>query len=293
MNRNRSRVWWGLLILVLLAAAVFFGYYLGRDNAPVEKTIPLGIKEVEPGNKSDKEINEKEPKKVRVEIKEKEPSIGVTSQPITEDYCAQIESQIHDFFIYLDSKDYVKKIGLKYDSFTLYKKILGEFSANLPIPSGESLSPEIMNKNIFFLFRTIDSVDIYFMKEVLKNEADTMEMNFDLFYKYFMLKDQCPGRENTRPSFQVLYRYAGFFLNTIGGRAYLFRRTSALRLLMTYYSILIIHDADKKGKNNYGIDIFPEIEPLTKEIGIFPDLRFRNEYISRLMEIKNYYAEKR
>ena len=62
---------------------------------------------------------------------------------------------------------------------------------------------------------------------------------------------------------------------------------------MTYYSILIIHDADKKGKNNYGIDIFPEIEPLTKEIGIFPDFRFRNEYISRLMEIKNYYAEKR
>ncbi|MBN2062422.1 MAG: hypothetical protein JW882_18615 [Deltaproteobacteria bacterium] len=317
MKKKRSRIWWGLLILLLLAIAIFFGYYLGRDNALVEeaalveevvekaKKIPLKIKEVNPVSNSThgikernerneiEQIEETEPQKVRIAIKGKEPSIGIPAQPLKEDYCAQIESQFSDFFIYLDSRDYIKEMDLKTDSLSLYKKILGELSSNPPIPSGEGLSPEIMNTNIFFLFRILDWEDICFVKEVLKHEADTIEMNMDLFYQFFMSRDQCPDPENLRPTFRILYHYAGFFLNTIGGRACLFRRTSTVRLLMTYYSILVIHEADKTGGNNYGIDICPEIAPLMREISIQPDLRFQNEYISQLTGIKDYYEGKR
>lgn len=321
MKKERSRIWKWLLIAAILLIAILSGYYLETDNFPLREVLkekekkPLHVKEsspvknttgldaqnekreqTAPGDENKGEAlsgNELEGQIVRMEIKQPEPQIGIPSQPVTEDYCAKIDAQIHDFFIYLNGRDYIKKMGVDINSLNLYKKLLLALSSNPPVPSGEGLSAEIMNMNIFYLFRILDGEDMYFVKEVLRNEADNIEMNIDLFYRYFMLKDQCPDLENTRPAFQVLYRYAGFFLNTIGGRAYLYRRTTALRLLFTYYSIVVIHDADKKGKNDYGIDVFPAIETLIKEIGIFPDLRSQKEYISRLMEIKEYYADKR
>jgi len=96
----------------------------------------------------------------------------------------------------------------------------------------------------------LDGVDIIILKEVLRNEADTLEINMELFYNWLMLGDRCPDNENIRPDQEVIYRYAGYFLNTIGGRAYLFRRPVTLRLLISYYCLRIIHEADKSGLNS-------------------------------------------
>jgi hypothetical protein len=108
-----------------------------------------------------------------------------------------------------------------------------------------------------------------------------------------MLGDRCPDPEEVRPSLDVLYYYAGFFLNTIGGRAYLFRRALGVRLLCSYYSLLIVHEADKQGKNSYGIDIFPFIAPLGKEILLYPNFHFTNDYILKLNELEKYYIQRR
>jgi hypothetical protein len=155
------------------------------------------------------------------------------------------------------------------------------------------MDPRIMTKNIFHFFRALDKNDLRFLKEIMRNEADTLDMNLDVFYKWFTLGDQCRDPEGLRPSLDVLYQYAGFFLNAIGGRAYLFRRPSEVRLLVTYYCLLIVHEADKRGKNSYGIDIFPEIEPLAREISFYPDFHFQNEYILQLTSLQNYYLNKR
>ena len=39
MKKERNRIWWGLLIVILLAIALGIGYYLGRDNSPVEQVV--------------------------------------------------------------------------------------------------------------------------------------------------------------------------------------------------------------------------------------------------------------
>jgi hypothetical protein len=91
----------------------------------------------------------------------------------------------------------------------------------------------------------------------------------------------------------VWYQYAGFFLNTIGGRAYLFRRSLGLRLLISYYCILIIHEADKEGRNTYGIDVLPTILAVKNEIGNYPGFRYRDEYVRRLNTLESYYLAKR
>ena len=91
----------------------------------------------------------------------------------------------------------------------------------------------------------------------------------------------------------MLYHYAGFFLNTIGGRSYLYRRTLALRLLCTYYSLQILQEADKQGKNAYGIDVFPFIAPLATEIALYPDFRLKQSYLKNLEEMQREYVKKR
>ena len=120
-----------------------------------------------------------------------------------------------------------------------------------------------------------------------------MEISLEMFYRWLTLGDRCPDPENIRPSTTVLYQYAGFFINTTGGRAYLFRRPSGLRLLVSYYCVLIVHEANKKGRNRCGIDIFPLIKPLKNEIRYYPDFQFQEEYIAQLGQIEDYYRKKR
>ena len=173
------------------------------------------------------------------------------------------------------------------------RKLIRKLTASPPIPAGEGVDTKIIAKNIFHLFRLLDRNDLRLIREILRNEADTLEMNLDLFYRWLMLENRCSEGEETRPSLEELYHYAGFFVNSIGGRAYLFRRSLGVRLLISYYCTLIIHEADKRGQNSYGIDIFPKIAPLTREMSIYPDFNYQTDYILQLTKLQNYYREKR
>jgi hypothetical protein len=204
-----------------------------------------------------------------------------------------VEKDVHDFFKYLNTRDYVRHIEEGTDSFEHFKKVLRRLSAKLPIPAGEGVDSALLNENIFYLFRVLEKKDLRLIREIVANESDSLEMNLDIFFRWVSLGDRCPDPEGVRPSKEVLYHYAGFFLNTIGGRAYLFRRPLGLRLLGTYYSLLIVHEADKEGRNLYGIDPFPYLGPLVKEIQIYPDFRFREAYLAKLHSLEEYYSHRR
>ena len=55
----------------------------------------------------------------------------------------------------------------------------------------------------------------------------------------------------------------------------------------------IMHEAEMNGLNSSGIDVSPWIVPLMVEIESYPDLRFREEYISKLSELQEYYYRNR
>ena len=59
----------------------------------------------------------------------------------------------------------------------------------------------------------------------------------DTFYFWLTLSDEHSKLEITRPSIEQLYRYACFFLETLGGRSYVFRRDSKVRILTLYYCV--------------------------------------------------------
>ena len=114
-----------------------------------------------------------------------------------------------------------------------------------------------------------------------------------MFNKWIALGHDRPDPEGVRPSREVMYRYAGFFLNTTGGMAYLFRRPGDISLSFRYYCLLILHNADKQEMNTYGIDILPQIERLKREMTRYSDLQLHRGYVKQLNQIEDYYRENR
>jgi hypothetical protein len=210
-----------------------------------------------------------------------------------EDECQKTERELRELFSYLDEKDYVRELKIGEDTFSRFKKIIHDLSLYPPLPAGEGISYEKIIENIYHFYRALNLKDLKLIRLIAKNEADSMEINLALFYKWLVSGAQCTRKGGLPPSSDTLYRYAGFLVNSIGGRAYLFRRETRLRLLLSYYSLLIVHEADKKKMNSFGLDISPFLEPLAEEIENFQLLYFRREYASKLIDVKHYYIKKR
>jgi hypothetical protein len=287
---KKSHGWWWLLVIIVLAGLSYYLYSQmfakPTKEATVEKTPPAKVQPLSQDNRSpagEEQVTRVQP------IQEESTLISETK----EDYCTQIEKDVAEFFLYLDEKGYFRKLNPETDAQTRFKKILRRVSARPPFPAGEGADPKIIVQNLYHFFRILGRKDLMLIRSVINNEQDSLELSLELFYRWLTLGDRCPDPEKIRPSMKILYHYAGFFINTTGGRAYLFRRPSGLRLLVSYYSLLIIHEADRKGTNNYGIDILPFLISLKKEIGYYPDFQLQEKYIDRLVGIERYYGQRR
>jgi hypothetical protein len=292
-------VWWWLLLLAV-ASAGFVGYLLaskmeGKPKKPIIAETFSSVETKELSEQTQLAIKEKiEPPSSLLEgsTSPKQSSMEAEDQASEAD-CHEIEQNFLDFFRYLDRKQYTQNRDPKMDTYTRFKRILDRMAANPPIPAGEGEDPKVIVQNIYYLYRTLDRQDIGLMRQIIRNERETLEFNLDMFYRWISSAGDCPNTKTVRPSLALLYRYAGFFINTTGGRAYLFRRPADIRLLITYYCILIVNVADKKGMNTFGIDIVPYIGQIQDEIRLYPHFHFQREYINRLTEIEIYYEGKR
>jgi len=209
-------------------------------------------------------------------------------KPGDEGFCKAVESEIHELFSYLDKKDY---ITLDPDTriSDRVNEVTAALSASPPAPAGESLNPTVLFNNIYHIYRVLNINDIKMIKDILRHERSDIELYMQILYRWLTSSDQCPKSVLTRPSEQTLYLYAGFFVNTLGGRAILFRRDPLYRILFTYYCLVIIHEADREKRNAYGIDLVPFINPLRKQVVYYPELIFRDHYLSVLDNIEKYY----
>ena len=288
----------GLLLLVIaLIAGGLMALYIGYYGKKVEKQP--AFREVEDLKERAEEAEGvviespiiQAPQEKLEEVLGEE--VGKREIIKVKDECQKMERDLKEFFAYLDKKDYIRELRIGEDTFTHFKKIVRVLSLNPPVPAGEGLSYDTIIQNIYHFYRVLGFKDLRLIKLILKNEADTMEINLALFYRWLMSGDKCDQKEGLPPSIDTLYRYAGFLINSIGGRAYLFRRETRLSLLINYYCILIIHEADKKLMNSFGINITPFLEPLAEDIENYQLLYFRKEYTGKLIDIKNYYLKKR
>ena len=201
----------------------------------------------------------------------------------------EIERQILAFFSYLDNREYVQAMGLKTDTYSLYQQAVTELSENRPIVVGEMDSLYNMARNVAHFFRVLGKQKVSLAKAVMRNESEIMESMMKIFFTWYTADPKDRQKIKGCPSSEMLYQYAGFFLETLGGRSYLFRRDAKTRTLTYYYCVLIIDRANDEQLNAYGIDIRPHVISALNLINSQIGLIHQKSYIAKLETLKDKY----
>lgn len=218
-------------------------------------------------------------------------SFSETTEPPSE--LQQLQDAILAFFNHLDQQDYIIDYKLQEGSRIHFSRTLKKVFANPPIVTREADDLFSILKNMSHFYRILGRQEINLIKDVLTHEVDNMEQIMAELYRLSEIS-QPNGTNNLDLAMPLasLYEYGGFFVNTLGGQAYLFRRDSRLRLLVRYYAILIIDQANSSDMNRHGIDIRVAIEALIDEMEATRMLSGQNEYLTRLTALQSKYKSR-
>lgn len=198
-----------------------------------------------------------------------------------------VQGRAMNFFGYLDSKGYAAHRGVEGSFQEIVERVLQQLEATRPLVGGENQNLMTLMRNITFFYRALGKDTLLMVRDILAEEADLMEPVAALLYEWL---EPWSFRESASPvSREMMYDYAGFFLQSMGGRSYLFRRDPGVRMLTLYYSILALDQANRAGLNSEGIDIGPPVEALIQEMRYSRRLSERRKYLEVLREIQARY----
>ena len=199
-------------------------------------------------------------------------------------------SKLNNFYSHLDSQQYMQNFKLSEPSKEHFSHLIQKLLDNPPVVTRETDDLFTLLKNTAHFFRVIGKNNILILKGILDREKDSFETILQSFY-YLTNKP-----EYLKEAYAIsldppdLYDYAGFFLHTMGGRLYLFRRDSNSRMVVSYYAILLIDRANRAGDSRHGIDIRPAINSLIDEIeNGGKHLQLRETYLDTLYDLKERY----
>ena len=201
----------------------------------------------------------------------------------------RIDQKISSFFAYLDKQQYTKQYGFAKGSNNQFNQIVELLLQNSPVVVRELDSISSVLKNCFYFSNILGQKRILFIKDILENESDIIEPFMYYFYIWLNSDDDSSQLDLIKPSLEETYRYAHFFLETFGGRNYLFRADPKVRKLALFYCVLAIDQANDKGLNSNGTDIRPHLVRTIKELANQVDLLHRNEYLTELNKLRGKY----
>jgi len=204
--------------------------------------------------------------------------------------CEQLAVRLHTFFTHLDQKEYIQKFELGAPAQDYFLALATKLLNTPPVVSRESDDLYTILKNMAHFFRVIGGKNILVIKGILDRERETIEDVAADVFSWTTGGEEC---SNEKFSFHApldkLYEYAGFFLNSMGGRSYLFRRDSRSRLLINYYAILLVDRANMEGINRHGIDIKPLLPVTISEIEGSNQLIYKEKYLDKLYALIEKY----
>ena len=285
------------LIIVLLGILYLGWGYISGDlpwlQSNEDVTPKITWLEKEGGEKATEQQVEALPP-----LEEEESSLHLTpgkiqTAPEQPDECLQTADKILLFFEHLDSQNYIREYSMKGSTRDHMNGIIKKLIANPPVVVRETDDLFAILNNMAHFFRVLGPKDILLIKDVLINERELIEPTMALFYKWSEIEPDCLNKNlNIKLPLAGLYEYAGYFINTLGGQSYLFRRALHLRLLIQYYSVLIIDRANSVDANRYGIDIRYTLDALIAEFQTNGDLENRQDYLENLVRLQDSYQEK-
>ena len=203
--------------------------------------------------------------------------------------CAKVDGQLQSFFTYLDSRTYFVNRDMEGGSAGFFRTSARVLLADPPVNIAEMKDMLRLVKNVTHFYRVLGKDALMLGKDILASEDRVLEPAMAVFYARLVECGQpLPGDEKPL-SIERLYDYAGYFLNTLGGRSYLLRRESKIRMLVNYYAILVVDRANDEKFNRYGIDLRPYIDYLFYDISNQQGLVYRERYLTRLTALRDKY----
>jgi len=206
--------------------------------------------------------------------------------------CEELEASLRAFCDDLNRSETWRAHEVRQDSWRFFVDVLATMEQRLPATGGISHQPQVIVENSFYLYRPLGKKRIDVLRDLLKYEADVAEPLMGVLYRWLMVGRGCDGSQKQPQQFKVMYHYACFFLNTLGGQSYLMRRESRVRLLTTYYATLIVHEATVRGLNESGLDARFFLPLLFNEIESRNDLFHADEYLRTLSNLRSYYGQR-
>jgi hypothetical protein len=203
--------------------------------------------------------------------------------------CVELEQSLRAFCKYLDAGETFRSQKTYRDSWALFTNILATLEKKPPTISAEAYRPSIIIENSYYFFRQLRREKMNIAREVLQYEADLAEPLMGVLYYWLMSGQSCDKQQSSTANLDIMYRYAGFFLNTLGGHSYLYRRDSRISLLTNYYSILVVHEANSRGFNEVGLDLRFFLPLIFGEIQNRNDLLYAEDYLQTLTDLQLQY----
>ena len=196
-----------------------------------------------------------------------------------------LEQDMMRFCRYLDGREYVKSYNLPEGTYRHFVKILNDLAAYPPIVVGEANDPYKLKMNQEHFLRIIGRGNIDLLLDILAHETELMESTAEMVYDWLNKGIEAKSPE-IRMTQKEIYDYAAFFLTTLSGKAYLWRRDSKTRILATYYAVLIVDKANHENANRYNVDIKPPVTQLMDDLINYRSLNVTGSYIKKLKALE-------
>lgn len=215
------------------------------------------------------------------------PAAGAKSGDVD---CQKVTAQVMAFFDYLDSKAYLIWPGINTRAEAMFDEIVARLAANPPINVGEMEHLYSLVRNVTHFYRVLGKERIELLKEILNSESAVIEPAMAVMYTWLTVcRSESPTDSERAPSLKTMYQYASYFLNTMGGRSYLLRRDSKIRMLVNFYALSIVDKANDEGLNSYGLDIRTYIDYLFYDLNNQKGLMYPQRYLSHLAAMQAKY----
>jgi hypothetical protein len=273
---------WIVVVVAVALAALVVVFFLYKDVFLTgEKVVP----NEEPTVVSEEPENTDEGVRKRIDFPPPRKEEAPARLPAGEPGRDVMQERVEQFFASLDGQEYIKAYNLEEGTYQHFLGIASKLSSHPPVVSGETTELSLLKSNMTHFFRVMGKKDISLVLDILAHEEERIEDVMQIIYEWGMREVQC-GEGAVEADMDVLYDYAAFFLNTIGGKAYLLRRDSRVRMLLTYYSILVLDRANAERMNRHGVDILPHVDLLIDDLERYEGLAQRDTYLQKLKTIR-------
>jgi len=192
--------------------------------------------------------------------------------------CDAVQNELARICVAIDLR--IPELGRQGGSCTLIEQMGSELAAAPPDLSSELRSYETLLQNVFHLFRVAGRERLGFARRVLAEE-DLAEPAALTLYRWAVSHERCSRTGRDALGRSSLYAYSGFLFNTLGGQAYLRRRSPRVEALVCFFGLEALDGAIREGHNPQGLDPRPEI-PRCRELVAASDFVFEERYLAQL-----------